>query len=73
MHHRVRVGDQVQVGQRREIAVLCLDLGVKEAALGHPSELFPHPDEVPDAYLDEHVDMLIEGLRKAGLEMQSEV
>ena len=25
------------------------------------------------AYLDEHVDMLMEGLRKAGLEMQSEV
>ena len=25
------------------------------------------------AYLDEHVDMLVEGLRKAGLEMQREV
>ena len=48
---RQRVGDQQQVGEGRQVAILGLDLDVKQPALGDAAELFVEPDEIAGSEL----------------------
>ncbi|MDH3255429.1 MAG: hypothetical protein OEM62_10585 [Acidobacteriota bacterium] len=48
------IGDEIEIGQGNQVAILGLDLGIKDTALGDTPEIVSYADEVTDAEARNH-------------------